>query len=259
MSGYIYSTPVKAVDDIEEIDISQRGRLRKRRIIPNNVEDQYASKKPRQIAKSDSTPSSSEAVIVQQSKTELVEYADIIRQLQNSTGIKPLLIKSNRGGRTVLTSVMPVGSAASDGSNKSSAPTGIVQSLHFATPLSTRTSMPGSILTPPVSEQADHPNSAKVSQHPTIRTLLSASLSAASNKALGPLNTAVFISSKAAPLAVSSTGMDYCYFHICYIISMVIKFSFMMAAKIYISFIYNLDCLEILRRVDFQKPSKKKF
>ena len=173
----IFSTPVKPPDEIDEIDISHRGRLRKRRIIPNNVEDQLAAKKPKPVKTetSQTAPSTSQPVIVQSGKTQLVDYADIIRHLKNTGGNTPILIKTTQGGRTVLTSVLPVSANSNINSNTTTAPP--LQTIRIVSPNSVaqqtiassvqpqalRIAMPGGGFVPATS---------KALQHPTIQNLL---------------------------------------------------------------------------------------
>lgn len=172
------STPVKPPEEVDEIDISHRGRLRKRRIIPNNVEDQLGVKKPKQVKSdvSQSTPTSSQPVIVQSGKTQLVDYADIIRQLKNTGGNTPILIKTTQGGRTVLTSVLPV--CTNSNNNSSTASTSALQTVRIVSP----SAGSSSTVTAPIQPQAvriavpgggTFPATSKALQHPTIQNLLS--------------------------------------------------------------------------------------
>ncbi|KAH3882257.1 hypothetical protein DPMN_006191 [Dreissena polymorpha] len=161
------STPIKALED-EEIDVSQRGRLRKRRIIPNNVEDQYAIKKSRQTKWTDVTSATTQtdqqqAVIVQSGKTQLVDYADIVRQLSSSNIMKPVLFKTVKGGKTVITSVIPI-------SSNQFAVSGEDTATFRMTSCSMSTGRRP--LIQPL--ESVHVVAEKPSQHPTIRTLLSA-------------------------------------------------------------------------------------
>ncbi|KAL4225137.1 hypothetical protein ACF0H5_015830 [Mactra antiquata] len=172
------STPVKLPEEIEEIDISHRGRLRKRRIIPNNVEDQLAIKKPKPVVKTETTtsslPTTNQPVIVQSGKTQLVDYADIIRQLQNTGGSAPILIKTTQGGRTVLTSVLPVNAS----SNNNSSSTQSIQTVRIVSPSAGSISTVSGQIQPQAVKIA-LPGSSIVSatskalQHPTIQNLLS--------------------------------------------------------------------------------------
>ena len=190
---FYYSTPVKGVEDNEPIDVSQRGRLRKRRIIPNNVEDQFGSKKIRPALKTEETQTAAEPVIVQHSKTELVDYADIIRHLQNRQGGKPLLIRSSRGGRTVLTSVMPIAQGGAEGETTTVELTGSI-----ASPVLTNSQLH--------QQHMDTPDSVRVCQHPTIRTLLSTSLSSSSSKPILQLHPNLH--STVGPNTGAITGMN---------------------------------------------------
>ena len=165
MGSYFCSTPMKQTDD-EEIDVSQRGRLRKRRIIPNNVEDQYAVKKSRPPKTEPVTES--QPVIVQSGKTQFVDYADIIKKLQTNPAAKPLLFKTIRGGKTVITSVIPVSTSTC---NTSAAVTMSQQEVQPVT-LQSPTEVVGQ---PPV-RMAIPGGSGRVAQHPTIHTLLSSSV-----------------------------------------------------------------------------------
>lgn len=205
---FAFSTPVKPPEEVDEIDISHRGRLRKRRIIPNNVEDQMAVKKPKQVKSdtSQSTPTSSQPVIVQSGKTQLVDYADIIRQLKNTGGNTPILIKTTQGGRTVLTSVLPVNSNSNSDTNTTTVPA--LQTVRIVSPssgvrivspssgaLSTTTgTMQPQALRISVPSSGCLPATSRALQHPTIQNLLSGTV--AGSKLLPKSTASVTITGK---------------------------------------------------------------
>lgn len=177
---FCYSTPVKPPEDIDEIDISHRGRLRKRRIIPNNVEDQMAVKRAK--IKSEVTVSASTAaqpVIVQSGKTQLVDYEDIIRQLKNTGTNAPILIKTTQGGRTVLTSVLPVSADSNSNSSTTSIPA--LQTIRIVSPNpGTQHTVSGQVLPQAVKITLPStvmlPVTSRAMQHPTIQNLLTGSV-----------------------------------------------------------------------------------
>ncbi|XP_060572711.1 uncharacterized protein LOC132730744 [Ruditapes philippinarum] len=196
------STPVKPSDEIDEIDISHRGRLRKRRIIPNNVEDQLAAKKPKPVKteNAQATPTTSQPVIVQSGKTQLVDYADIIRQLKNTGGNTPILIKTTQGGRTVLTSVLPVNSNNNTNSTTTSAPA--VQTVRIVSPNSVAQQMAAGTIQPQalriaVTGGGFLPATSKALQHPTIQNLLAGTV--AGTKLLPKTSTAVSVTGTVLP------------------------------------------------------------
>ncbi|XP_045177152.2 uncharacterized protein LOC123537483 [Mercenaria mercenaria] len=186
------STPIKPPEEIDEIDISHRGRLRKRRIIPNNVEDQLAVKKPKPVKSesSQSTPTTNQPVIVQSGKTQLVDYADIIRQLKNTGGNTPILIKTTQGGRTVLTSVLPV--SANSNSNSNTTTTQALQTIRIVSPSSVaQQSVQPQALRIAVPSTGYLPATSKALQHPTIQNLLSGTV--AGSKLLPKTSAAVTV------------------------------------------------------------------
>ena len=163
------STPVKFDESIEDIDISQRGRLRKRRIIPNNAEDQNPVKKSKLSVKSETLPSAApqQPLVVQrpvegagQAGKILIGYSELIKQLKaaNPSALQgtnsPILLQTSQGGKVLVTSIVPSGNNS--------------QKLRFVPPFSASAtqSVPITMVTSTTS------TSVKQSQHPTIQHLL---------------------------------------------------------------------------------------
>ena len=165
------STPVKFDESSEEIDISQRGRLRKRRIIPNNAEDQNPVKRSKLSLKSENSSStnSQQPVFVHkpgdvtgQAGKILIGYSELIRQLKavNPSGLQgtnsPILLQTSQGGKVLVTSIVPSGVKGNTG----------VQNLRFVPPSSASAAQPVPIT------MATTTTSVRQSQHPTIQHLL---------------------------------------------------------------------------------------
>ena len=158
------STPVKFEENSEDIDISQRGRLRKRRIIPNNIEDQNPVKKSK-LSKSDS---SHQPVLVQKpaeaSGKITIGYSELIRQLKavSPSGLQgtnsPILLQTSQGGKLLVTSIVPTGSKANAN----------VQNI---TPVS-KSSPTVPQMVPITIATTGAQSTMKQSQHPTIQHLL---------------------------------------------------------------------------------------
>ena len=161
------STPVKFEDSSEEIDISQRGRLRKRRIIPNNAEDQNPVKKSKVVTKSE-TPSQPQNFVQKQGDSSgqagkiMIGYSELIRQLKavSPSGIQgtnsPILLQTSQGGKVLVTSIVPTGAKANPN----------IQNLMFVNQSSASNTQQASIA------MATTVSSMKQTQHPTIQHLL---------------------------------------------------------------------------------------
>ena len=171
------------LDDWDEIDISQRGRLRKRRIIPNNAEDQIAPKKAKPKAEPSliqDTPTSTQPIIVQSGKSQMVDYSDILRQLKSVNskgtlppGMNPVLIKTTQGGRTLLTRVLPLNTSDSNSKSVSQK----LQNIRLISPLTLQQQLSGHNVNVSLPLTVNTSSSTKISQHPTIQNLLTGNTS----------------------------------------------------------------------------------
>ncbi|KAK3608519.1 hypothetical protein CHS0354_010374 [Potamilus streckersoni] len=166
----------KGDDSNMETDISSRGRIRKRRIIPNNVEDQIAPKKAKIIIKSEQNAESVNIPAILQSPENSQTPGKVILNcsnlLQTLKGV-PItnmlgghIVLTSQGGQTVLATINPEHASGLRLLQTSS----VLSSQHIKgkTELST-----SSTSSPLAGSNHLQSNSLLSSKHPTIQMLLS--------------------------------------------------------------------------------------